>query len=139
MSGKTGMGGKREPQPTFDFTRVGRNFGKRWQEILHRATAAGKVLMSLMPEGNSREAIEEFEALHAEYHEKLSAIGDEQAAEISKILKTVPKSWLLTDAPADIDWSDEESLDWIQVDRYTQLLKIVGEGKAYLASSEAKN
>jgi hypothetical protein len=58
---------------------------------------------------------------------------------ISRILKTVPKAWLTTDAPAEIDWSNPDNLDYIQVDRYAQLLQLIGQNRHYLASGEAKN
>jgi hypothetical protein len=137
MSNKQGMG--KGPQATFNFTNVGRGFSREWAEVVTRATAVGKILHGLMPEGNNREAIEEFKELHAEYHEELAAIGDEQAVLVCKILKSVPKSWLVVDAPAEIDWSEVESLDYIQADRYAQLLQTIGQGKHYLVSAEAKN
>lgn len=134
---KQGMG--KGPQATFDFTRVGRDFSREWAEVVTRATGVGKILHSLMPEGSSRDALEEFEALHAEYHQKLAAIGDEQAGLVCKILKSVPEKWLVVDAPKDIDWSEVDSLDYIQADRYAQILQLIGQGKHYLVSAEAKN
>lgn len=139
MSSKQGMGKRVEAQATFDFTKVGRNFNRQWNELVNRATAVGKILVTIMPQGNRREDLEEFKALSAEYHEELSAIGEEQAELVCKILKNVPRSWLMADAPAEIDWSEVESLDYIQADRYAQLLKMIGEGKSHFASAEAKN
>jgi hypothetical protein len=134
---KQGMG--KAPQAVFDFTKVGRDFTRQWTELVARATATGKIMTTLMPNGNSRDELEEFEDLHAEYHMKLAAIGDEQAVLVARILKSVPKSWLIVDAPLELDWSQVESLDYIQADRYAQILQTVGQGKHYLASAEAKN
>jgi hypothetical protein len=128
-----------DPQPTFDFTKVGRGFMKEWGASVERATRYTKVLMDLRPDGNSRAALEEFEALSDEYKEKFDAEADVQSEMISRILKTVPKAWLTSDAPAEIDWSNPESLDYIQVDRYAQLLQTIGQNRHYLASGEAKN
>jgi DNA-binding NarL/FixJ family response regulator len=136
MSNKQGMGKRNEPQPTFDFTQVGRNLSKDWTHLLNKANGIAKILASLMPEGNSREELEEFEELYHEYHERLIAVGDEQAALICKVLKSVPKNWLIKDAPASLDWSDVESLDWIQADRYSQLLHMIGSGEHYKLSAK---
>jgi hypothetical protein len=130
---------KLEPQPAFDFTKVGRGFMREWGASVERATRYAKVLMNLQPEGHSREDLEEFETLCDEYKAKFDAVADEQAEMISRILKSVPKSWLVTEVPAEIDWSNVDSLDYIQVDRYAQLMQIVGENRHYLASGEAKN
>jgi hypothetical protein len=90
-------------------------------------------------DGNTREAIEEFEQINAEYEAKLDAEADVQAELISRILKSVPKSWLVTDAPNEIDWSDPANFDYIQSHRYGDLLRIVSEGRHNLPSNEAKN
>jgi hypothetical protein len=128
-----------EPQPTFDFTKVGRGFMREWGASVERATRYTKVLMNLQPNGNSREDLEEFETLSEEYKEKFDAEADVQSEMISRILKSVPKTWLTDDAPESIDWSNPESLDYIQVDRYAQLLQTIGQNRHYLASGEAKN
>jgi hypothetical protein len=128
-----------EPQPTFDFTRVGRGFMREWGASVERATRYTKVLMNLQPNGNSRADLEEFETLSEEYKEKFDAEADVQSEMISRILKSVPKSWLISDAPEGIDWSNPENLDYIQVDRYAQLLQTIGQNRHYLASGEAKN
>jgi hypothetical protein len=128
-----------DPQPTFDFTKVGRGFMREWGASVERATRYTKVLMDLRPAGHSRADLEEFEALSDEYKEKFDAEADAQSDLICRILKSVPKTWLTDDAPADIDWSNPESLDYIQVDRYAQLLQLIGQNRHYLASGEAKN
>lgn len=136
---KQGMGKRNEPQPTFDFTKVGRNFTREWGASVDKATRALKVLSGLQPTGHSREELEEFDTLCTEYKAKLDEEADAQSLLICKILKSVPKSWLVQDAPSEIDWTDEESLDYIQADRYAQLAQMVGDGRHYHASAEAKN
>jgi len=139
--GKSNMQQRNAPQPTFDFTKVGRSFMREWGASVDRATRYVKVLAGLNPNGNSREDLEEFESLCDEYKAKYDAEADIQAEMICRILKTVPRSWLMKDAPLDteITWSNPESLDYIQADRYAQLLQMIGENRHFLASSEAKN
>jgi hypothetical protein len=140
MSGnKQGMGKRKEPEATFDFTKVGRGFMREWGASVDRATRALKVLAGLQPQGNSRADLEEFEELCDEYKKKLDDEADKQSLMICQILKGVPKSWLIAGAPEHIDWSLDESLDYIQADRYAQLAGMVGSGKHYLVSAEAKN
>lgn len=127
---------RKEPMPTFDFTKVGRKFMKEWADLVNEATRYGKILSGLMPEGNSREALEEFETLYQEYQAKIEACGEAQVEMICQILKNVPKAWLVSSAPADIDWSDSASIDYIQADRWTQLMQIVGEGQAFRQSAK---
>jgi hypothetical protein len=128
-----------EPQPSFDFTKVGRGFMREWTASVEKATRASKVLFDLRPEGNSREALAEFDELCDEWKARFDAEADAQAEMICRILKTVPKTWLITDAPAEIDWSQVDSLDYLQADRYAQLLQTIGENRHLLASGEAKN
>lgn len=37
---------------------------------------------------------------------------------ISKVLVSVPLSWLVPDAPPDLDWRDPASFDWLQAGKF---------------------
>jgi len=56
--------------------------------------------------------------------------GDIQSNLISVVLVDVPREWLLADAPEKIDWSKPESLDYIQVNHYLDILEQVRNGEA---------
>ena len=42
----------------------------------------------------------------------------------SKFLVSVPRSWLVPGAPESLDWSDPESLNWLQADKYQTLADV---------------
>ena len=65
------------------------------------------------------------------------AIGyiEEVQAILAKAVVSIPHSWLVPDAPPNLDWHKPESLDWLQSQRFEELQTAVKIG----GSSEAKN
>lgn len=59
-----------------------------------------------------------------------------QANLVADVLVDVPREWLLPDAPEVIDWSKSDSLDYIQVNHYLDILEQVRNGEA---RKQAKN
>lgn len=48
---------------------------------------------------------------------------------LAKCLVSIPKSWLVDDAPDDIDWSDTESFGWLIGDKFSELMQALQSAK----------
>ena len=42
----------------------------------------------------------------------------------ASILVSIPASWLIEGAPDNLDWSNPDSMNWLQQDRYVELIKL---------------
>lgn len=54
----------------------------------------------------------------------LLALWMEIQAEMAKVVVSVPRSWVVEDAPKNLDWSKAESFEWVDSDRMTALLAL---------------
>lgn len=54
----------------------------------------------------------------------LLALWMEIQAEMAKVVVSVPRSWVVEDAPEQLDWSKAESFEWVDSDRMTALLAL---------------
>lgn len=55
----------------------------------------------------------------------LDAAQDALQAILAPLIRAVPRSWLVDDAPADLDWKNPDSLDWLLRDRFQDLMTLV--------------
>lgn len=56
--------------------------------------------------------------------EALLKLWMEIQAEMAKVVVSVPRSWVVEDAPKNLDWSKAESFEWVDSDRMTALLAL---------------
>lgn len=112
-------------KPKFDFTKVSR----KWNNELGRSlmqVARMQVVMQRQPhEGMDDEEIEALLDRQEQAIDELETLADTQAALLVQVLVDVPRDWLLPDAPDELDWSQVESLDYIQSRRYGEILEMV--------------
>lgn len=107
----------------FDFSRVGRGWNREFFRTITRAGRAQLALQrQLKPDATMDEINAYIESQDAALVE-LDAISDEQAVLLAQVLADVPQEWLIEGAPDDLDWSDVGSLDFIQTDRYGEILE----------------
>lgn len=128
---------KQELEATFDFSKVGRKWQIEWADSAEAATRASLTIDRPMRKQRKEESDGDYsEAVQAYYDDKAAALselrrlGDVQAALIPQVLVDVPREWLLSDAPEAIDWSKVESLDYIQVAHYGEIVEQVRSGEA---------
>lgn len=88
------------PLPEFDFTNLS------WKESKDMDYARTKI--------RKGEADADVETMQAGF--------DEMQAFLAKIVVSVPRAWLIADAPAEIEWSDPDSFDWLQGTRMQDLM-----------------
>lgn len=125
-----------EAQPTFDLSRVSRKWGKRWAALMHEVTDIQADSMEAEPpEPDSKiadaeartkaqqRAMSVFMRAGEKRVGRMREIAAEQEQMLAQVLTDVPREWLTSDAPKSIDWSDSESLDWLQESRYPLLIQ----------------
>lgn len=61
--------------------------------------------------------------------EETGAIFDELGQMMARYVTSVPREWLMPDAPADLDWSDPASFDWIVSERMSDLQRAMNKAK----------
>lgn len=118
-----------ELKPTFDFTKVSRQWSKAMSASIQKATRAQLTLQRPAPTGDAA-------AIQAHVDNQLAAIdvieniSDEQAELVAQVLKDVPREWLIEGAPDALDFSRIASFDWIQEARYGEILELLTTGEA---------
>jgi len=111
--------------PTFDFSKVSRQWNRDFSRSLNEAARASIALQRQPNEDMDDEAVEAIFARQEQALNDLESIADRQAELLTQVLVAVPTDWLLPDAPPDLDWSAVGSLDYIQANRYAQILEIL--------------
>lgn len=116
---------KAEVKPKFDFSRVSRQWNN---ELTRSLTQAARVQLVLQRQPNDDMSDDDVDALFDRQEralDELEALAETQAALLVQVLAEVPTSWLLPNAPDDLDWSKVESLDFVQADRYAEMLNLL--------------
>lgn len=112
-------------KPKFDFSKVSRQWERDYRNTLAQASRVQVTLQrEITDEMNDREVSELLDRQEKAL-DTFEALGDAQAGLLVQVLVDVPREWLLATAPAEIDWSKVESLDYIQANRYTEILNQV--------------
>lgn len=68
--------------------------------------------------------------------EQMDKFMDEIQATIGSCVVSIPRSWLVDDAPEELDWKDPRSLDWLESSRFEELISLVSGQRA---ARNAKN
>ena len=131
------MASKGKPEPIFDFSKVGRVWQERFAES---AEVVSRLLVNSerpLRRQKPDEDDEDYDEFVQSFYDKKERVGEQireqgriQADLICDVLVSVPREWLLPDAPESIDWSKPASLDLVQVDHYLQILEMVRSGEA---------
>lgn len=118
------------PKPVFDFKRVSRQWSLSFMKTAQAAAKAQLTIQRPIRPGMSEDAIQaQFDAQEAAL-DKISVFSEEQLDLIVQVLIEVPREWLIDGAPDVLDWSNKEHYDWIQDERYTEILNMVMSGEA---------
>ena len=114
-------------QPVFDYSHYSRQQQKRtmrqsikMQNLAQRLEDHKLWLNDGMFDDDAFEnGLDEFEEIQAEIEKT-----------ISKWLVSVPRDWLVVEAPETLDWSDPQSLDWVRADKFSELSQAAAEARA---------
>lgn len=124
-------------KPTFDFTRVSRQWNREFARSMTQAARAQLVMQRQPHDEMSDEEIDALLDRQEQAIGDIEALADQQAALLVQVLTHVPAGWLLPGAPDDLDWSQVESLDYIQSERYAEILQLLSTRD--LAGENSKN
>lgn len=124
-------------RPVFDFSRVGKKWQDEFQASAETATRAGFTIQRPIRTRKADETDEAYsDYVQAFYDAKDAAVGQvstmqrTQTKLMAQVLVSVPREWLLPDAPEDLSWSDETALEYVQADYYEELLAMIMNGEA---------
>lgn len=102
-------------QPVFDFSRIS------WKQAKDAARA-----QALMQRGTRDADVETLE----QGYETLQSY-------LARAVVSVPRTWLVDDAPGNLDWGDPASFDWVRSSMMGELIRQMGEAQA--PAAQAKN
>lgn len=123
--------------PKFDFSKVSRQWYRDFQSSLAQATRIQVILKRELTDEMSDEQADALLDRQEKALDEFEALGDHQAELLVQVLIDVPREWLLANAPDEVDWSKAESLDYIQGNRYTEILELMM--KKDIAGEDSKN
>jgi len=95
-------------KPTFDLSRLS------WKDS--KEISRNQIRLRRAQEGNDLEA--------------LDAAFESMEAYLAKTVTHVPQDWLTPDAPADLDWSDFRSFDWLRQNGMGRLTTALNEAQS---------
>jgi hypothetical protein len=108
-------------QPIFDFSHYSHKQAKA-NEL------NGLRLVRLVNQARNPDAFateEEFEAALARVADLLALLEQQ----LSFVLVDVPRAWLIEGAPADLDWSDPASQEWVREDKMETLRECMNDAR----------
>ena len=120
---------KKQVAATVDFSKVSRRWGKRWAQIDNDVQILVRIATSPEQEDLSdEEMLADGKARH-EARIALNSLVDERHELMAQVLVDVPREYVVADAPAEIDWSDVESIwDYVREDASNMLHQDVHNG-----------
>lgn len=123
-------------KPEFDFTKVSRQWNVAFGKSLANAGKAQTIISRpVSPKADDDQVQAYYDRVEQAWAD-LENLANEQAALIAQVLVSVPREWLLTNAPDEIDWSKSENFDYIQSPKYAEILEMLRNGEA---QKSAKN
>lgn len=103
--------------PKFDFADVSYKESRKLTRLQHELEA----LQRRKDEGPLDELEDVLDAIED--------VLDAQEEYICKLLVDVPRAWLVSSAPSEIDWSDRESLQFLRGDKWRALAEALQEAQ----------
>ena len=123
--------------PKFDFSKVSRQWNREFARTLTQAARVQLILQRQPNEAMDDAAVEALLDRQEQALADLESLADQQAELLVQVLADVPTAWLLPSAPDNLDWSKVEALDYIQSNRYLEILELLRTKD--VASDDAKN
>jgi hypothetical protein len=118
-----------EEKPIFDFSKVSRVWAREWRSLVARAMKANTILASVPMPGLTGNEMVQVQLAKAEAMEDINTIEAERDRLVVQVLKSVPRGWLVDDAPQVIDWASVDSLDYLLESRYAELFDVMNEAR----------
>ena len=116
-----GENGRTPDKPVFDYS----TYSRREQKELTRLQLRIQRLSEQVSNAGQMDD-DTFEAKMAELDDMLATMEDV----VAKRIVSLPRDWLVPDAPEAIDWQAPGAMDWIRADRLTELQNAAVEARA---------
>lgn len=123
------MTGANGEKPTFDFGDVSYKWARKMTSISSKLMLTGFTIGAAAKETASEEDRSRLLQAQVQAMENVDALIDERDDLIAQVLVDVPRAWLISTAPAKIDWKDRASLEWIRADRFNDLTLALNEAQ----------
>lgn len=127
----------KKPQASFDFSKASRKWQDQFAEtaevVAQIMSDAERPLRRKRDDEDAQDYDDYVQAFYDKRRDSAKLIREQatiQANLIAVVLVNVPREWLLSDAPETIEWSKPDSLDYIQVNHYLDILEQVRNGEA---------
>lgn len=109
-------------QPVFDFSRTSYKDMRHQQRLAMQTTYLSRRIQNADSSDDITTLLND-----------LDSLIDQQEAVILRSVVSVPRSWLVMDAPEEIDWQKKDALQWLRGNRFAALVM------AQTEASSAKN
>jgi len=114
-------------RPTFDFSRVGYGWDRRYRHEVGQIMASLAILRSQPRRDLTPEQQADFQLKQSTAYLEMDEAVERRDVLVTQVLQDVPRSWLVPDAPEEIDWSLSESLDHVR--DMNELVTVLGEAR----------
>lgn len=101
-------------RPTFDFSKVGYGWDRKYRHEVGQIMAATAILRSQPRRDLTAEQAADLAMKQSTAYLEMDEAVERRDALLTQVLVDVPRSWLIPDAPEEIDWKQTESLDYIR-------------------------
>ena len=118
-----------EEQPVFDFSEVSYGWSKEYNRVVFKIEADGALIDSKAREDISPDEAAALKAARLEAMAGWDDLISERDRLMVMPLVSVPRTWLVKDAPGDITWDGAECLEWLRGNRIGDLVAALGEAR----------
>lgn len=110
------------PEPKFNLSCVSRKWSKDWLLVNTSIQRNQMLLSSSISDEATPAQRATLQSAQLEAFDRMPELIAQQERLLADVLVSVPREWLVPDAPQNLDWSNPESLNWLQEIYYSDLL-----------------
>jgi hypothetical protein len=126
---------KKDETPRFNFRNVSRKWAKQFARTQVSMAQHAVVIGADARDDLTPEEQQTLNAGRIASMDEIFKLEDERDALLIQVLEYVPMDWLVDGAPDDLSWDDVDDLDWLQADRFDELVQLAGSSR----QASAKN
>lgn len=119
-----------DEKPRFKLEFVSRRWAKEWLQVNSQIQRSTMLLQSGMKEDATPAEVQQVNVARMEAFDAMDGLIARQEQMLADVLLDVPREWLVPDAPAKLDWSNRESLNWLVDDHYNDVLVALADARS---------
>jgi len=117
-------------QPTFDFSNISYGWSKRWASIVMKIDVDSALIDNPARPDADPELVAQLRVKRLEALNGWDDLVTQRDALLCEVLVSVPRGWLVLDAPDEIDWHNPDSLgQYLLESRIADLLNAMAEAR----------